>query len=157
MSLQTQLDKKSLWCYHEFRFEVVVGPFWNMRRGQTDGGKNLDILHYYIENFWYFLDHIMNNELNLILWPNFQPHSTKPPLLNVSQSSLLRKLFDIFQNCEMSRPSQSGSVLSVTAQAGRWEEWGIRGSSREKIPAQGAFSIGFHNGAFRSPSSQQAS
>lgn len=86
-----------------------------------------------------------------------QPHSTKPPLLNVSQSSLLRKLFDIFQNCEMSRPSQSGSVLSVTAQAGRWEEWGIRGSSREKIPAQGAFSIGFHNGAFRSPSSQQAS
>lgn len=54
-------------------------------------------------------------------------------------------------------PSQLGSVLCVSARAGKWEEWGIRGSSREKIPAQGAFAIGFQNGAFRSPSSQQAS
>lgn len=71
--------------------------------------------------------------------------------------SLLRKLFELFQKYEMSWPSQLGSVLCVSAWAGKWEEWGIRRSSREKIPAQGAFAIGFQNGAFRSPSSQQAS
>ncbi len=70
--------------------------------------------------------------------------------------SLLRKLFELFQKYEMSRPSQLGSVLCVCSSR-EMRRVGIRGNSREKIPAQGAFAIGFQNGAFRSPSSQQAS
>lgn len=46
--------------------------------------------------------------------------------------SLLRKLFELFQKYEMSRPSQLGSVLCVSARAGKWEEWELEGTAERK-------------------------
>lgn len=99
------------------------------------------------------------SEPNAIKQQLLQPHSTKSPLLNVSPSDsftfreIIRTLSEIRNESAIS-VGQCTLCLSLSREMRRV---GIRGNSREKIPAQGAFAIGLQNGAFRSPSLQQAS